>query len=113
MTFISALGDDDSLVRLAASKARGKIGDVRSVEPLTASLEDKEEYVCRSAAESLYKIGLSAGKDKLAPAVEVLIAALKDPNKITMLRDSPLLGDSGNCRKARAGISGHIFVLFC
>ena len=45
---------------------------MRSVEPLTASLEDKEEYVCRCAAELLYKIGLSAGKDKLAPAVEVV-----------------------------------------
>jgi HEAT repeat protein len=60
-----------SAVRRAAARALGQVGDPRAVEPLIATLEHwGDADVRKAAAEALVKIG--------APAVEPLIAALKD-----------------------------------
>ena len=55
-----------------AAEALGKIGDPRAVEPLITDLKDMRYIggVNASAADALVKIG--------APAVEPLIATLKD-----------------------------------
>ena len=98
---IAALKDKDSDVRYAAAKALGEIKDPRAVEPLIAALKDESSSVRRAAAEALGKIGdpraveplIAVPKDYYsgvryavtkalvkigAPAVEPLIAALKD-----------------------------------
>jgi HEAT repeat protein len=67
---IGALSDGAKTVRSTASWALGEIGDVRAVEPLIASLADRVEDVRVAARRALGRIG--------APAVEPLIAALRD-----------------------------------
>ena len=69
---IAALKDENDSVRSSAADALGEIKDVRDVEPLVAALKDKNNVVRRKAANALISIG--------APAVEFLIAALKDEN---------------------------------
>jgi HEAT repeat protein len=68
-------GNNDNVVRMGAAESLGKIGDTRAVEPLIYILRfssnmpaDKTER--EVAAKALVRIG--------APAVEALIAALKD-----------------------------------
>ena len=67
---IAALKDKDSDVRYAAAKALGEIKDPRAVEPLIAVPKDYYSGVRYAVTEALVKIG--------APAMEPLIAALKD-----------------------------------
>jgi len=87
------IGDAHAVEPIIA--ALGKIG-TPAVEPLIAALKDKDTYVRRAAAETLDKIGWQPGKDETgaaywigkrnweecvrigAPAVEPLIAALKE-----------------------------------
>ena len=85
---ITAMGDTDPLVRSHSAYALGEIKDPRAVGPLIAALNDTEDWshypifrgdmgysdmgVRRSAARALGNIG--------SPAIEPLIAALKDPN---------------------------------
>lgn len=42
---ITALGDEDSSVRVRAAEALGRIGDERAVEPLSTALNDEDETV--------------------------------------------------------------------
>ena len=62
---------EDASVRAAAAKALGEIGDVRTVDPLIAALNDQDAYVITIAARSLAKLGD-------VRAVEPLIVASKD-----------------------------------
>jgi HEAT repeat protein len=93
---IAALKDGDFDVRWAAARALGEIGDARAVEPLIAALKDEVSHRRWAAAEALGKIGWKPDKSEAgahyliaqrkwdecvkigAPAVEPLIAALKD-----------------------------------
>jgi len=75
---IAALCDRNLDVRRSAIVALGCIGDSRAVKPLIASLRDTDLEVSVLAAEALVKIGV--------PAVEPLIAALRDPNNIEDVR---------------------------
>ncbi|MDP6380223.1 MAG: HEAT repeat domain-containing protein, partial [Phycisphaerae bacterium] len=59
------------LMRAAAAKALGNIGDARAMEPLIGSLKDNRFEVRREAAEAL-------GKIKNTRAIEALIASLED-----------------------------------
>ena len=68
---IAALKDESSSVRRAAAEALGKIGDPRAVEPLIAALKDKDSDVRYAAAKAL-------GEIKDPRAVEPLIAVPKD-----------------------------------
>jgi len=74
-SLIGALKDSDTYVRRKAAEALGDIGDVRAVEPLIAELALRDGSLTSNRDEvtkALGKIG--------APAVEPLIAALKDSN---------------------------------
>jgi HEAT repeat protein len=108
---IAALKDGDSDVRQAAAGALGAIG-APAVKPLIAALKDGHKWVRKAAAGALGKIGWKPEKGEAealyliaqgkwdecvkigAPAVEPLIAALKD-------------GDS-DVREAAAGALGKI-----
>ena len=92
---IAALQDNDKDVHKIAAEALGKIGSP-AVEPLIAALQDSSEYVRSDAAEALERIGWQPDQDESgayywivkqqwakcvkmgAPAIEPLIAALKD-----------------------------------
>jgi HEAT repeat protein len=67
---IGLLSDGAKTVRSTASWVLGEIGDVRAVEPLIAGLADRVEDVRVAARRAVVRIG--------APAVEPLIAALRD-----------------------------------
>jgi HEAT repeat protein len=67
---IAALGDADSKVRACVARSLGNLKNPRATESLIAVLKDPDISVRQGAAESLAKIG--------TPAVEPLIAALKD-----------------------------------
>ncbi len=71
---ITALYHPETEVRQAAAQKLGQAGDPRAVEPLIIALKDNDldEGVHQSAVEALGKIG--------EPAVEPLIATLKDRN---------------------------------
>ena len=71
---VKALGyQKDVDIREAAAFALERIGDVRAVEPLIATLKDTYTSVRHAAVDALVKIG--------APAVKPLIAALRDSDK--------------------------------
>jgi HEAT repeat protein len=92
---IVALKDNDSDVRILAAKTLGEIGDARAVQPLLSALMD-ENAARQTIADALDKLGWKPGKtaegavywiargkwDRCvqigAPAVEPLIAALKE-----------------------------------
>ncbi len=71
---ITVLYHPESEMRQAAAQKLGQDGDPRAVEPLIVALKDNDldEGVHQSAVEALGKIG--------EPAVEPLIATLKDRN---------------------------------
>ncbi|OHB85418.1 MAG: hypothetical protein A3J73_07260 [Planctomycetes bacterium RIFCSPHIGHO2_02_FULL_38_41] len=79
--------------REEAAKALGEIGDSRAVQPLIALLKDeKDENVVGKAELALCKLG--------KPAVEPLIAALKDANSPSRVRyvAASALGRIGDIR---------------
>jgi HEAT repeat protein len=78
---IAALRDKDVNVPIAAARALGEIGDSRAALPLVKTLRTSARFqtisgdvssLCHSSAWALEKIG--------APAIEPLIALLKDDN---------------------------------
>lgn len=71
---ISALQDQDWIVRARAAELLGKIKDTSAVEPLIAVLRDKDSDVRARAAEALGEI-----KDKTA--VEPLFSVLRDEQR--------------------------------
>ena len=60
----------DSLVRQAAARALGQIGDAQAVEPLIAALKDPESHCDWDAKKALVQIG--------TPALEPLKTVLTD-----------------------------------
>ncbi len=77
---VARLNDRDDLLRAAAAEALGLIADVRAVQPLVrATLRDPAPQVRAHAAGSLARI-------QGERAVDVLVAALADPDYATRLR---------------------------
>ncbi len=97
---IATLEDADSRVRSSVAKALGEIKDPRAVEPLFAALADGDISirVTWSAAMSLRKIG--------APVVELLIAALKDPDSRVRRSAAYALGEIEHPRAVEALLAG-------
>lgn len=111
-------GNEDE--RSMAAEALGKIGRKQAVDSLIAALEDNDSGVCLSAIVALGKIGdpkaagpliQRIGHDKLGfyfvpealveigkPAVESLIAVLKDSSPIVCWRIAWALGEIGDRR---------------
>ena len=95
---IAVLKDLNEHEREPAIEALGNIGDVRAVEPLTAVLKDLNEHERELAIEALERLGWTPDEDEAgayywvvklewekcvrigSPAVEPLIAALKNPD---------------------------------
>jgi HEAT repeat protein len=82
----TAFKDGNARVRLSVVNVLGKIDDARAIELLVTALGDDVEYVRKNATESLVEIG--------APAVEPLIAALKNDN--VSLVAAEVLGEIGD-----------------
>lgn len=98
--FLDCLNEatQDPLVRSAAARALGRIGDLQAVTPLIHSLSDQDTAVREAAAQALDHLGWKPDKTEAgaayhvvksnwdlcvrigAPAVPVLIDALKDLN---------------------------------
>jgi HEAT repeat protein len=82
IVLIRELNDEDPMVRLSASKALGDIRDASAVEPLIATLGDRN---CGNmAANALANIG--------KPSVEPLCEALKDGSVIARRNAATALG---------------------
>lgn len=86
---IAALKDEASLVRLEATLALGRIGDPRAVEPLAAALGE-EGASANSIGDALAALG--------PPAVESLIAALRDERHDRRAASASALGRIGDPR---------------
>lgn len=69
--------------KIFAARLLATIGDPRAAAPLVALLRDSEESLLRTAQGALEKIG--------APAVNALVAALKDPDLALRRRAAELL----------------------
>jgi HEAT repeat protein len=113
---IAALQNLDWDVRQAAAVALGQIGDPRAVEPLIAVLKDQHGNVRTAAAEALHRLAWSpdsgaagaaywAAKGEWgkcveigAPAVEPLIAALKDEDNNVRQAAAGALSQIGDAR---------------
>ncbi len=91
-SLIEGLKSGDENVRMYAAKALGEIRDIRAVGPLIEALRLKTRLggVEGSAAEALAKIG--------EPAVEPLIAVLKDSDDNVRTWAIISLGDIGDTR---------------
>lgn len=76
---IHALHEQDTDIRLGATKTLGLISDTRAVEPLVAVLKDEAGIVRSRAAEALGLIGDTH-------AVEPLVVALKDQDLVVRLK---------------------------
>jgi len=85
---IAALKDSDWDISRKAARSLGRIGDVRAVDPLIATLGS--DHLCAEARDALVGIG--------APAVEALIAVLKDGNWKMRDEAASLLGRIGDAR---------------
>jgi HEAT repeat protein len=72
--FIGALGSSDPVVRRAAVRTLGRIGDTRAVEPLIALVRDRYEEVREMVADALGMIG----DDR---AIQPVISMLNDPSE--------------------------------
>jgi HEAT repeat protein len=77
---VTRLHDRDDLLRMAAAEALGSIADARAIQPLIrATLRDPAPQVRAHAAAAVAKI-------EGERAVDVLVAALADPDYATRLR---------------------------
>ncbi len=77
---VTRLADRDDLLRMAAAEALGAVGDGRALQPLVrATLRDPAPQVRAHAAGAV-------GKIEGERAVDVLVAALADPDYATRLR---------------------------
>jgi HEAT repeat protein len=76
--------------RYEAADALGKIKDPRIVGPLLEALNDRNKRVREAAAKSLKEVG--------EPAVEPLIASLREENQDVCFKAIVLLGEIGDTR---------------
>ncbi len=90
-SLVTALKDQDSVVRGEAVEALGKIG---AVEPLVAVLEGEDSYLAHTAAEALGKIGDER-------AVVPLIAVLKGHGYLMARAAAEALGQIGDARAVK------------
>jgi HEAT repeat protein len=122
---IAALGDQEQTVWQSAARALGQLGDKRAIEPLRAALKAKDGRMRSSAADALAVLGderavgplLGRLKDPQyspphgpilegalrqigPPAVEPLMAALKDENWKVRHTAAVVLGWLGDERAA-------------
>ncbi len=113
-SLIVTLKDNNSNVRRFATEALGEIGDPRAIEPLVTALQDEDSEVRGAAAEALDKLGWKPESKEMeaiyliakqewercveigAPAVEPLIAALKDKNELVRKAAAEALGKIGD-----------------
>jgi HEAT repeat protein len=113
---IATLKDENRDVRRAAAEMLGKIGDVRAVEPLITAIKDSARGVCQAAIEALDKLGWQPDRSEAgavywiekrqwdkcvevgAPAVEPLIATLKDVDAGVRKAAAEVLGKIGDVR---------------
>ena len=115
---VARLSDEEATVRRDAAVALGQLGDERAIEPLKATLRDRDEAVRRKAISALGRIwmlpqlvrlgddGATERKDAAAAlgqlgnvrAVEPLITALRDSSAIVRLAATQALGQLGNVR---------------
>ena len=77
-------------LRYEAAQALGKIKDPRIVGPLLEALNDRNTRVREAAAKSLKEVG--------EPAVELLIASLRDENQDVCFKAIVILGEIGDSR---------------
>ena len=77
-------------LRYEAAEALGKIKDPRIVGPLIEALNDRNARVREAAAKSLKEVG--------EPAVEPLLASLRDENQDVCFKAIVLLGEIGDSR---------------
>jgi HEAT repeat protein len=77
-------------LRYEAADALGKIKDPRIVGPLIEALNDRNSRVREAAAKSLKEVG--------EPAVEPLIATLRDENQDVCFKAIVVLGEIGDSR---------------
>jgi HEAT repeats/HEAT repeat len=66
---ITAMEDEDWVIRQGASQALGRIGDRQAVGPLINALGDKNQWIRQYAAEAL---GLIGDKQAIKPLVKVM-----------------------------------------
>jgi HEAT repeat protein len=114
---VAALGNEDPVVRGNAAKALARLGDARGVDPLVVALADEHVKVRESAAQALGELGwqpedaqraqqaLAAHDwDELAElgaaALEPLIAALGDEDRVIRKMAAWSLGRIGDARAA-------------
>jgi len=111
-----ALRDNDNYIRGRAADALGKIGDARAVKQLVEALQASDVSMRESAAAALDRLGWTPGKDALGatywmarnewnkcveigpPAVDPLIAALRDNDASGRYSAAALLGEIGDAR---------------
>jgi HEAT repeat protein len=126
IVLIRKLNHEDLIIRLSAIKALGEIKDTIAVDPLVATLGDKD-CGC-TAANALARIGkpsveslcaalkdnsavarrnaaMALGKIKDASAVEPLIATLKDKDLIVRRNAATALGQIQDARAVESLIS--------
>jgi len=87
---LTALQDNDVMIRCAAIEILGEIRDVRYVEPVTAALRDKKSEVIIEATEALTKLG--------EEAIPYLLPALKDKKSIVRSSIAWILGTIGSTK---------------
>lgn len=63
---VAALNDASPMVSYGAAKTLGAIGDKRAVGPLTATLQDPDEFLRRLAAQAIESIGASLPEEGIA-----------------------------------------------
>jgi HEAT repeat protein len=113
---ISALKDESKDVRADVAKALSQVGETRAVEPLVGALDDQDKDVREAVATALEALGWQADATETgagfwvakrdwskcveigAPAVEPLIAALKDSDKDVRKAVAKTLGKIGDPR---------------
>jgi HEAT repeat protein len=81
---IAALKDSDAGVRVSAAEGLGPLKDPRAIEPLIAAFNETGDSRHDYVVSSLFQIGV--------PAVDPLIAALKDPSPAVRLGAATALG---------------------
>jgi len=64
----------DTIVRMRAAKALGRIGDSSAVESLARALKDSEKYVSMNATEALGKIG---NRQAVEPLIEAFLKPIQ------------------------------------
>jgi HEAT repeat protein len=109
---IAALEDEYWNVKQAAAKALGNLGDSRAIRPLIRALgEDKYAFARLAAASALSKLGEKKweaivkgdsedyrrlGNSEDHRALEPLVKALKDKDRIVRKNAASALGNLGN-----------------